>query len=202
MKAAWKHWSARIDALSLRERVFLFASVAVALVALTDTLVLTPRATEQKALTARVRAQAEDLAALRLQFSASNTGAQSPGATLLRELHAVEAERAQVDDEIRRSMAGGSASDRLAALFERVLRRHERLTLVRFASGDSEPGTPGAPPMHTVEIGLSGGYLDLCAYVADLEHSLPGMRWDELTVVRQAGAAELRARLAFPGETP
>lgn len=198
--STWKRWSARIDALSARERVFLFMSVALALVALTDAVVLSPRAAEQKALTARVRAQAAELAALRLQFSVSNAAAQSPGATMLRELQAMQAERTRVDEEIRHRMAGGSAADRLAALFERVLRRHDRLMLVRFESGGSAPGTPAGLPMHSVEIGLRGSYPDLSAYVADLERSLPGLRWDELVIARRESGAELRARVAFPGE--
>lgn len=200
MSAAWKRWAARIDGLSARERVFLFVSVALALVALTDALVLSPRAAQQKALTARVRAQAEELAALQLQFSASNAAAHNPAAALLRDLRAVQAERASVDEEISRRMAGGSAADRLAALFERVLRRHERLVLVRFASGDRATARAGALPMHSVEIGLRGSYLDLSAYVADLERSVPGLRWDELEIVRRDGTAEMRARVAFPGE--
>ena len=51
-----------------------------------------------------------------------------------------------------------------------------------------------------VELGLRGSYPDLAQYVADLEHNLPGLRWEELSIVRHDGAAELRTRVALLGE--
>ncbi len=202
MSAFWKRWAARIDARSVRERVFLFVSVALALVALTDALVLSPRAAAQKAMTAKLRTQAEELANLRQQIATMAPTPQGPAAGLQGELKTVQAERANVDEEIQRRIAGGSTAARLTGLFERVLQRHERVVLVRFASSAATPAAPGSPPMHGVELTLQGNYTDLTAYVADLEQSLTGLRWDELVIVNHKGATELRAKVAFPGETP
>lgn len=202
MKAACIRWAARIDAMSARERVILFVSIALALVALTDALVLSPRAAEQKLLTARVRAQAAELDALRQQIGASDATAQTPAAKLLSELRATQAERAAVDAEILRYGTEAGHAVRLGTLFERVLRRHERLMLVNFATGTTAPARAGGPPTQSVEIGLRGRYLDLAAYVDDLEHSLPGLRWDELAMLRREGGVELHARIALPGDTP
>lgn len=201
MNATWIRWATRIDAMSARERVILFVSIALALVALTDALVLSPRAAEQKLLTAKLRSQAAELDALRQRMGATDTSSQTPTAKLLRELQATQAERAAVDAEIQRNSATGHGVG-LTTLFERVLRRHERLVLVKFATGTATPARPGEPPAQSVEIGLHGRYLDLAAYVDDLERSLPGLRWDELAVLRREGSAELRARLVLPGETP
>ena len=68
MKDFWKRQARRIDALSLRERAIMFASLAVALVAATDALVLSPRSAEQKAVATRLRAQATELMALRGRY--------------------------------------------------------------------------------------------------------------------------------------
>ena len=62
MKDAWKRWSRRIDALTVRERVILFLSIAIAAVAATDAAVLSPRASDQKQLTLKLRAQTTEIA--------------------------------------------------------------------------------------------------------------------------------------------
>lgn len=200
MNEVWSRWSRRIDALSARERVILFVSIALALVAATDALVLSPRAAAQKALAAGLRAQTAEIEALRQQIGSDEAGSQSPAARLLRELRSVQAERAEVDAEVQRRSAEGANTASLGALMERVLQRHERLTLLKLATGITAPVAAAGPPMRSVEIGVRGNYLELTQYVAELERALPGLRWDELAMVRRDGASELRARVALPGD--
>jgi MSHA biogenesis protein MshJ len=200
MKDVWKRWSRRVDALSVRERVILFVSVAFALVAATDATVLSPRAAEQKALTLRLRAQTADIDTLRQQIGATDSAAQSTAGRLLQALRSAETQRAEIDAEIERRIADGASGTRLGPLLERVLRRHERLTLLKLATGAPVVPRPGALQMQGVELGVRGSYLDLTQYLADLERTLPGLRWEELTIVRHDGAAELRARVALLGE--
>jgi MSHA biogenesis protein MshJ len=200
MNQVWSRWSRRIDALSARERVILFVSIALGLVAATDALVLSPRAAAQKALAAGLRAQTAEIEALRQQIGSDEAGSQSPAARLLRELRGVQAERAEVDAEIQRRSAEGASTASLGALMERVLQRHERLTLLKLATGITAPVAASGLPMRSVEIGVRGNYLELTQYVAELERALPGLRWDELAMVRRDGASELRARVALPGD--
>jgi len=200
MNEVWSRWSRRIDALSARERVILFVSIAMALVAATDALVLSPRAAAQKALAAGLRAQTAEIEALRQQIGSDEAGSQSPAARLLRELRSVQAERAELDAEIQRRSAEGANTASLGTLMERVLQRHERLTLLKLATGITAPVAAAGPPMRSVEIGVRGNYLELTQYVAELERALPGLRWDELAMVRRDGASELRARVALPGD--
>ena len=79
-----------------------------------------------------------------------------------------------------------------------MLRRHDRLTLLRLATAATPPRQAGAPtlPLQGVDIGLRGAYNDLTQYVAAAEQALPGLRWGELSIVAGAdGAAELTARV-------
>ena len=200
MKDAWKRWSRRIDALTVRERVILFLSIAMAAVAATDAAVLSPRASDQKQLTLKLRAQTTEIEALRQQISRADAAVQSPAGRALQALREAEAERADLDAEINRRLADGSSGTRLGPLLERVLRRHERLTLLKLQTGTPVVTQPGALPLQGVELGLRGSYPDLAQYVADLEHNLPGLRWEELSIVRHDGAAELRTRVALLGE--
>jgi MSHA biogenesis protein MshJ len=200
MKDVWKRWSRRIDALSVRERVILFASIAFALVAATDALVLSPRAAEQRTLTLRLRAQFTEIDGLRQQLGAADASTLSPAGRALQELRALQGERDEVEAEIARRVADGSDGTRLGPLLERVLRRHERLTLLKLATGATVVARPGAPPLQGVELGVRGSYLDLAQYLSDLERSLPGLRWEALSITRHDGAAELQARVALLGE--
>lgn len=203
MKDFWKRQARRIDALSLRERAIMFVSLAVALVALTDALVLSPRTAEQKAVATRLRAQAAELVAMRGQLGSGGVAADTPAGRLAQSLAAVRGEQATVDAEIARRLADGSAGARLQELLERVLRRHERLTLLRLATGPAPAASAaGALPLQGVEIAVRGAYPDLTQYVADIERTLPGLRWDEMAVTRGDAGAELRARVALLGDTP
>ena len=108
MKDAWKRWSRRIDALTVRERVILFLSIAIAAVAATDAAVLSPRASDQKQLTLKLRAQTTEIEALRQQISRADAAVQSPAGRALQALREAEAERADLDAEINRRLADGS----------------------------------------------------------------------------------------------
>src|SRR5665647_2926159 len=65
MKLWWKKWwgvqSGRVNALSLRERVFLFLSVMACCMALADVLWLSPAQLAHKQLTQRFEKQSADL---------------------------------------------------------------------------------------------------------------------------------------------
>ena len=65
MKKIWETQALRINALSLRERVIMFASVSVVLVALVDSLVFSPSMAELRKLSAQLREQTQQLDTLR-----------------------------------------------------------------------------------------------------------------------------------------
>jgi MSHA biogenesis protein MshJ len=210
MKAFWIQQARRINALTLRERVIMFASLAVALGALADALVLSPQINAQKAMATQLRGQNAELDGLRAQLASLRGpgAADTPLARLQRSLADARTERAEVDAEItRRSSAEGGAA-LLPELLERVLRRHERLTLLRLATAAAEPprnGQAASLPLQGVDLHVSGSYGDLASYLAEIETAMPGLRWSELQLSSQTQPPVLKVRVylqAQPGDRP
>jgi MSHA biogenesis protein MshJ len=199
LQAHFQRHARRIDTLSLRERAILFVSIAVALVAAFDQLVLSPRMAEQKALAGQIRQGAREVDGLRAQLAPGRI--DSPGAKLARELSDLRAQQQQLDQALQQLQGGAAGGTQLPDLLERVLRRHERLTLVRLATVKAANGTsPEAQPQaqtqlqtQAVQIAMRGSYPDLTQYLADTEAALPGLRWGDVAIARQSGSAELSA---------
>ncbi len=206
MKAFWNQQARRINALSLRERVIMFVSLAVALGALADTLVLTPQMNAQKAMTSQLRQQNTELEALRTQLASLQGpgAADTPLGRLHRSLADTRALRAEVDAELtlRSSAQGGAA--RLPELMERVLKRHARLTLLRPATATPTPpreGQPSSLPLQGVDLHVSGSYGDLASYLAEIETAMPGLRWSELRLSSQTQPPVLKLRVYLHAES-
>jgi MSHA biogenesis protein MshJ len=191
----------RIDALSLRERAIMFLSVSVALVAAFDHLVLSPRMAEQKAVADQMRQDTRELEGLRAQLAPAP--ADGPGGARARELAEWQAQRQRLDEELAQLHAVPQGNAALPELLERVLRRHERLTLVRLAtakeSADNAVAKTERPALdadtrrQAVQITMRGSYPELTQYLADTEAALPGVRWGEVAITRQGSSAELTA---------
>lgn len=209
MKRLWQNQARRIDALSLRERVIMFASLALALGALVDALLLSPAITERRALAAQMRQNGNELGTLRAQLAAATqTGTDTP---LGRRRAAVERARAELhslDTQVQARLARRDEVTRLPELLERVLRRHERLTLTRLAtveaprSSAAADGAASGLRWQAVELSVAGSYLDLVQYLAALEQELPGLRWGALQIATQTQPPVLTVRLLLAGEQP
>ncbi len=199
----WEHAAERIDALSLRERVFLFLCLTVVLVLAIDTLVLDPLMREQREQQAIVQRQDEDLRRLRDQITQLN--ALNQGDTDLarrrRELTALnEALQAQAQrlDQIRQ---GSSALPQLPQLLSQLLQKHERLQLTRLDSA-AKPApemagrltAPAGLQWQAVDLELRGDYADLLHYLASLEQALPELRWGPLQI--QSGGPDGAHRMS------
>ncbi len=205
----WERQAKRIDALSLRERAFLFLCVVAVLVLLFDSLVLTPQTARAKQRADAQAQQAAEIGKLREQFvSSSGSNAGTPTAQLQLQLEAARNERHRLDSELRQASAATPAEG-LSALLQRVLAQQpglvlERLTLledtpvalpsvsvVAMVTGASAPAAPAAaqrPALPTmpgmawqgVELQLQGRYRDTQRYLQALERELPALRWGEM----------------------
>jgi MSHA biogenesis protein MshJ len=213
MKAFIQAQARRIDGLSLRERAIMFVSLAIALVAVADALVISPRLAEQKALLAQRQAQAKEINTLRMTLAGGGAAADTPGARLASQLTEARARQQALDAEIAHGLAHGAQGARLPDLLERVLRRYERLTLLRLATVaptanpaqvlDHTPATAGgALPLQGVEIVVRGSYPDLAQYVADTESALPALRWGALSITGGSELPVLSARVYLLGAVP
>jgi MSHA biogenesis protein MshJ len=205
MKADWKKHLARINALSLRERVMLFASVAFVMVALADTLVWSPAAAKRKSLVAEQATAAKELDTLRQRLTDASTTSQpdSPRGQMLARIAQSRAELQAVDSQITANLGDGKRLANLPDLMDQVLRRHERLTLTHLRTTDERPtdkATETALRWQAVDLGVSGGYLDLVQYLADLEHALPELRWGPMEINSKQMPPELTVRLFLAGD--
>lgn len=204
MKAAfklmWQQQARRIDARSLRERAMLFGTLAVGIAAAADTLLISPNMAEQKAITLQMRQQTRELDDLRLkQAQAANVAADTPQGKLLASLKDVQTQRQATDAAIATATARGPGQARLPEVLERLLRRHERLTLVSLDTASAQAGA-AASAWQGVDLQLSGSYSDLMPYLEAIEKALPGLRWGDLQIDGTAQPPLLKLRLFMPGE--
>ena len=205
MKVDWKKQLARINALSLRERVMLFVSVAFVMVALADTLVWSPAAAQRKSLLAEQAAATKELATLQqalLDASGTNQP-DSPRGQMLARIAQSGAELKAVDSQIRESLGDGKRLASLPDLMNQVLRRHEHLTLTHLKTTSDRPADKSgetALRWQAVDLGVSGGYPDLVQYLGDLEHALPELRWGPMQINTKQMPPELTVRLFLAGD--
>lgn len=205
MKTDWKKQLARINALSLRERVMLFASVAFVMVALADTLVWSPAAAKRKSLVAEQATAAKELDTLRQRLADAGSTSQpdSPRGQMLARIAQSRAELQAVDSQITANLGDGKRLANLPELMDQVLRRHERLTLTHLRTTSERPtdkASETALRWQAVDLGISGGYLDLVQYLADLEHALPELRWGPMEINSKQMPPELTVRLFLAGD--
>lgn len=200
----------RIDALSLRERAILFASVALLMLAALDQAVLTPALTGQRERAARQLKQGTELAQLRTQVSAlaqDHPQGTSEEDRLLAAVRAAQAEQKALAAQIDAARAQALAPVYLPDLLAQALKRHPRLTLVHLASRAPEPvaaasAAAGLPQWQRAELDVAGSYADLSGFVRELERTLPGLRWGELHLSTDTSPPVMRLQLWLQGGLP
>lgn len=186
----------RIDALSLRERAIMAVSLAAAMAAVVDFFVISPQFTAQRTMVAQLRTQGQEMNVLRAQLAPP--AADSPEALARRALEAQRAELADVEARIGARLAGrSSAPAQLPDLLQRVLRRHERLTLLKLDTVPPAADDPAA--RRVVELHVAGRYAELTAYATEIEQQLPGLQWAALSIHGSPQPPVLIARLWLPG---
>lgn len=213
MKAWWTRLAARIDALSLRERAFLFATLIILSMLLAEALWLGPTQTLHRQLTQRVAAQAGEVQ--RLQQELDGLGAQTgPGQQVRDELAQTRERLAQVNREIAQLPQGQADDTPLTRVLVHFLRRHEGLVLVRTAT--LEPSGLGAAVggdlqvlesvlgvrRQGLELTVAGSYHELARYVQTLERALPALRWGTMRMNSERQPAELTLQVWLLGARP
>jgi MSHA biogenesis protein MshJ len=221
MKVWWARQAARIDALSLRERVFVFLAVLACFIALADTVWLTPAQGEHEQLKQRFARQGTELQRLRDEFRTVAMPADT-SKPVREELAAVKVRLEGVNQGIREAQASTQAAATLRDALVYLLRKQEGLTLVRTAalpgsgplaapaSGASQ--SPGPVPVAAssadnvsrqgIELTVAGPYPQLTAYVQSLEKALPAVRWGAMKLSSEKSPPELTLQLMLVGLQP
>ncbi|MBI3903721.1 MAG: agglutinin biogenesis protein [Nitrosomonadales bacterium] len=213
MKQQWEKLVAKIDSMSLRERVLIFAAIAFLAVSLINQLFLNPLLEKQKILANQVVQQQEKIKEIRAQMEAL-----------------MDAKRNDVDSPLRKQLiqarqqiADGDAylqglrdrlvqPEKMAGLLQRVLKKEGQLELVNLQTLPATPlieekppaeGVKIAPPdaaqqvyTHRVKITVRGSYADLLQYLTTLERLPVQMFWGTASMkVAQYPSAELTLTL-------
>jgi MSHA biogenesis protein MshJ len=199
MKQQWLRFSARVDAMSQRERILSFAASAAVLVFIVHTAVLGPMLRKQELLRSQVIQQQNNIAGINEQITQKLREASAdPDAPVRARLAAVRDESARLGDSLRAMQKGLVAPERVGPLLESILRANGRLKMVSVrtlaveplsaigAKKEGEAAAPAAAPAvapaktakrdllfrHGVELTVRGSYLDMVDYMTALE-SLP-----------------------------
>ena len=184
MKQRLEALFARLDALSLRERIFLCVSVLVVCGAVFDALWLSPAQTAHKQLMLKFDKQSSELK--RLREVVSVTSRTDAGAASSQETQAqLQAQLAQTEQAMRQLLPPPEAAPLVQAM-SHVLRRYPGLTLVKTSAlAPSAPAIgvaakqdlPAGLTRQGVEVTVAGSYADLTRFVSTIEFAMPYVRW-------------------------
>lgn len=178
MKAWLLKQAARVDALSLRERLFLFFSVVVVVLAVADVLWFTPTQNLYKQAKLKVSAQDQELVRLRAEVRV-NAAPVDVNKSTRETLAELEAQVKDVNTQIATLAPSTPGGPELEQVLVQFLRRQEGLTLL--SAGTAADGSGAALPSGMtrkgVQLSVSGPYPALVAYVQTLETALPLLRW-------------------------
>ena len=193
----------RIDALALRERIFLLLSVLLVVGALVDTVWITPARQEHARARSALDANTAELVKLReeVRLKASQP---SPQRAAQEELARVEARI----EETQRSLSALSDtfknSTSLQDVLVHFLRRHPTLTLLKTGNLAVDATAPRSAAIARtgLELTLSGPYGDLMRYVKALETAMPDLRWGALRVNAESQPPQLTIEVFLAGGAP
>ncbi|MYM75621.1 hypothetical protein GTP56_25980 [Duganella sp. FT134W] len=193
----WIKLSTRLDAMTLRERVMVFAAVVAGILFLIYTVSAEPLLKKQSALQVQIKQQQNQIAGIDQEIVLKAQGFKvDPDAATREQLTAVRRDIDATSTSLMAVQKGLVAPDKIAPLLEHLLRGNGRLKLISLktlpVTGLNEAAKPAAaaPPApapavqpaaakprellyrHGVEIVVQGSYLDMVNYMAALE-SLP-----------------------------
>lgn len=204
MKAWWTRLASRVDALSRRERFLLFIGIVGVLGAAANLLSIAPLVQLQKVRAAQIDTRSADAEAQigRMQMDIL-ARRRERAAQLSSEIEKVQGELDAVDREIAQIAQSTADAVALPAMLRRVLRRSDKVALIRVASatGAAAPGAM-ATPGNGLDITLAGGYLELMEYLATLEAALPLARWSTLRFSAETAPAQVAVRVVAPRASP
>ena len=207
LKQRWRKLAAKVDALSLRERVMMFGASAALLIFLLFTLFLNPLFAKQKLLNETMASEQQMIAGIDAEILLKISGnGVDPDAHERQALDRLKQETARLSNTLRTAQRGLVPPDRIVLLLERLLKQHARLRLVSLRTLASAPvgevaaapaalpatpppvaGTPPTPVIksapllyrHGVEVVLRGGYIDMVNYMEALEAMPPRVFWGD-----------------------
>ena len=213
IKLYWGKLAGKIDEMSLRERVLIFAALAFLLVSLINMLFFDALLAEQKKLSSQVVQQQEKTKEIQAQIEALLQARKNDANSPLRQrLSQIRQQLAEGDAYLQSRRDRLVAPEKMAELLEQVLNKNGQLQLISLQTLAAAPliektvkpeGAGVAPAVpdkqvfrHGVQITVRGSYLDLLRYLTALEQLPTKMFWGMARMnVVQYPAAELTLTL-------
>ncbi len=197
----WKHWSALFNARSLRERALIAAGMVALVVAILDTLLLSPLAVQQKRLSAQLSEARTAIKAGEIMIAA-NSGQADPDEVKRRYRDELRKQIAEMDARLQGLQKQLVPPDEVAKLLEGVLKKERGLTLVslrklpvqRYQTSGApvQSGAPAKPAangsaersiyQHSFEVSVEGSYAELFGYLTRLEALPWQLFWGKVTL--------------------
>jgi MSHA biogenesis protein MshJ len=205
VKRLWQSYVEKMDAASLRERAMIFAASATVLIALLNALLIEPQLVKQRRLSGEVAQRQGEMRKMQEQLVAVALARKAdPDRELRAQLDALKLRVSETEAKLLDEQRKFAPPEQVGVLLGEMLSRNRKLQLVdmrtlpvaSFAGNAAE--TEKAPPQkpaaakpaapaaggqiyrHGVEIAVSGSYLDLLAYLKDLEKLPNQLYWGKL----------------------
>lgn len=198
MKQYWQQIVLKIDALTLRERVIIFAMVAILLIVLINAMLIDPQFAKQKRLSSQVQADQEKIGLIQTEIRQALAAQFDPDASGRERLKSLRYEAGQMQTALLDMQKGLVSPDKMTVLLEDIMRRDGKLRMLSLktlpvstlaasisADGNTADKTAaaavtknkaesasatGSVYTHGVEIVVQGGYLDMLDYITRLEN--------------------------------
>lgn len=205
MKAYWKRFASMIDERATRERVLILLTVSVVVAALLQSLLLGPVLAERKRLVPEIQNDQSEAAKMAAQVQTLvRDKAADPDAALKSRLAELAARQTALQRQIDAQSAELVPPEKMPAVLEKILANNPRLQLMEVktlprtsilvekeaapARGQAPQAKPNASDekklaeiyRHGVEVTLRGSYLDLLAYLKEIESLPVRMFWDKV----------------------
>jgi MSHA biogenesis protein MshJ len=209
MNAYWKRFASLIDERTVRERVLILATSSVVVYMLMQSLLLGPVLAERRRLLQETRTDQAEIGSMAVQLQTLALGKSAdPDAPLRTRLAELTDRQAKLQRQIDAQSAELVPPEKMSAVLEKILANNPRLQLIEVktlprvsismekesAPGEAagqgrEPKTSAADEKkpneiyrHGVEITMRGSYLDLLAYLRQIESLPVRMFWDKVSL--------------------
>jgi MSHA biogenesis protein MshJ len=208
----WEKVVTKVDGMSLRERVMIFAATAFMLVAVINSFFLEPLLDKQKKLSIQVIQQQEKMKEIQAQMEALMQAKKDDASSPVRErIKQVKQQISDGETYLKSRRDKLVPPEKMGELLEQVLSKNARLQLVGLetlavtplleaAAVKAEVGAVGGKVIaqdrqvykHGVKITVRGSYMDLLQYLSELERMQTQMFWGSIKLnVVQHPSSEL-----------
>lgn len=194
LRKPFRRLQAQVDALSLRERALLLAGTFMILFLLWDWLLMSDLARQSATVNTEIRQIQDRMNQLSSTLTtAAQTRGSDPNATLQDELGRLRTDIETLDVTLGQRHGSIIPPQQMAQVLESVLAKHGKLKLIGVRSLDrrtlfedsmaaAEASLPGSVFRHGMELEVEGRYLDVLAYLQELENLPAHFFWDRIVL--------------------